>query len=193
MQKHFYQKPSDLLMCKHSISSILSASKAVILSILFAFCCNITSIYAQNKNLSITIQNQSVKTALAEIEKVSGYDFFFNNKHVDLNRIVSLSANNEDIQNILNKLFEGTDVAFAIKDKKIILTSRTLSKKQKIIKISGTVVDALNQPVIGASIVDEIMNNGTITNVDGQYSLNVVEDTQLTVSFLGYKTYNFQA
>lgn len=192
MQKHFYQKPSDLLMCKHSISSILSASKAVILSILFAFCCNITSIYAQNKNLSITIQNQSVKTALAEIEKVSGYDFFFNNKHVDLNRIVSLSANNEDIQNILNKLFEGTDVAFAIKDKKIILTSRTLSKKQKIIKISGTVVDALNQPVIGASIVDETMNNGTITNVDGQYSLNVVEDTQLTVSFLGYKTYNFQ-
>ena len=116
MQKHFYQKPSDLLMGKQSISSVFSASKAVILSVLFVFCCNISSIYAQNKSLSINIQNQSVKTVLTEIEKASGYDFFFNNKHVDLNRIVSLSANNEDIQNILNKLFEGTDVAFTIKD-----------------------------------------------------------------------------
>ena len=54
-------------------------------------------------------------------------------------------------------------------------------------KITGTVVDA-SGPVIGASIMEKGTSNGAITDLDGNFSLNVKPGATIVVSFIGYKT-----
>lgn len=54
--------------------------------------------------------------------------------------------------------------------------------------ITGTVVDATNEPVIGASVVEAGTTNGTITDLDGKFSLNVSQGAKINVSYIGYKT-----
>ena len=54
---------------------------------------------------------------------------------------------------------------------------------------SGTVVDAANgEPIIGASILEIGTTNGTITDFDGNFTLNVQPGAKLAISYMGYKT-----
>ena len=54
-------------------------------------------------------------------------------------------------------------------------------------KITGTVVDAMG-PVIGASVVEKGTTNGTVTDFDGNFSLNVNPGATIVVSFIGFET-----
>ena len=54
-------------------------------------------------------------------------------------------------------------------------------------KITGTVVDAMG-PVIGASILEKGTTNGTVTDFDGNFSLNVNPGATIVVSFIGFET-----
>lgn len=53
--------------------------------------------------------------------------------------------------------------------------------------ISGTVVDSKNEPVIGASILEKGTSNGTITDIDGKFTLNVSPNSMLSITYIGYK------
>ena len=55
-------------------------------------------------------------------------------------------------------------------------------------KISGTVVDAENQPIIGASVIAVGTHNGTVTDLNGHFSLNAQKGTPLQISYIGFKT-----
>ena len=60
--------------------------------------------------------------------------------------------------------------------------------------ILGTVIDDLGDPVIGASIVEKgNPQNGTITNIDGKFTLKVSEGTPIIISYIGYTTQEVKA
>ena len=54
--------------------------------------------------------------------------------------------------------------------------------------VQGVVKDAAGEPVIGASIVEKGTTNGTITDFDGNFSLEVANGATLVISFIGYQT-----
>lgn len=56
------------------------------------------------------------------------------------------------------------------------------------IQISGVVTDPAGEPLIGATVLEKASGNGTVTNVDGSFSLAVPADAVLSVSYMGYKT-----
>lgn len=147
--------------------------------------------YAQKAMISIDAHNQRVEDILKEIEEQSDFDFFFNNKHVDLNRRVSVLADKSNIFNVLKRVFAGTNVKFSVLDKKIILSTEMQSSQQeKTIIVSGVVTDVNGEPIIGASILEKGRNgNGTITDLDGKFSLKVQSaKAELEVSYIGYQT-----
>ena len=147
-----------------------------------------TDSFAQKVEISIDAQNQTVEKVLKEIEKQSGFGFFFNNKHVNLKRVVSVSVDKSNIFKVLDKIFEGTDVKYSVLDKKIILSTEMTSKQQQAVKISGKVVDVNGEPVIGASIVEKGTTNGTVTNLQGDFSLSVSSDKAvIEISYIGYQ------
>ena len=60
--------------------------------------------------------------------------------------------------------------------------------QQTVLKVKGTVVDAAGEPLIGVNIRERGTSNGTITDINGSFSLSVAEGAVIEVSYIGYKT-----
>ena len=67
-------------------------------------------------------------------------------------------------------------------------SSRYITREPKTKKITGTVTDTKGEPVIGASVLSERSGTGTVTDVDGNFTLDAPADALLAVSYIGYKT-----
>lgn len=147
-----------------------------------------TGSYAQKALISIEAHNQTIENVLKDIENQSGFGFFFNNKHVDLKRVVSVSANQSNIFKILNEMFDGTGVKYSVLDKKIILTNETIAAQQQNVQITGKVVDVAGEAIIGASIIEKGSTNGTITDINGNFLLSVSSShCVVRISYIGYQ------
>ena len=167
--------------------------KSMKLSVLALFCSAgiawSAESYAQEAKVSLNAQNETVQTVLNEIEDQSDFSFFFNVRHIDLDRRVSLSVEESDVFNVLDKIFAGTDVTYKVLDRKIILTkAEGKASQQNGHTVTGKVVDKNGEPIIGANIVVKGTNNGTITDVDGNFTLVAPDNARLVVSYIGYLT-----
>lgn len=144
--------------------------------------------YAQNARISLHAEKETVGNVLKQIEALSKFDFFFNNTHIDLNRRVSVSAQDDDIFSILNEVFTGTDVRYTVLDNKIILSNEADGQQQAQTgqTIQGRITDARGETVIGATVRVAGTNNGTITDVDGRFTLTAPTGSEVLISYVGY-------
>lgn len=82
--------------------------------------------------------------------------------------------------------------AFASTDSQITNSTYTPDNiaitQQKSNKIKGTILDKSGEPIIGANVVVKGTTNGTITDIDGNYTLDVPENSILQISYIGYLT-----
>ena len=144
--------------------------------------------YAQKATVSLEMRNQTVKEVLDEIEEQSDFSFFFNIKHVDLQRRVSVVVDKSDIFKVLETVFAGTDVRYSVVDRKIILSTERPKvqqiKEEK--KVTGVVKDQNGEPIIGANVSVKGTTLGTITGIDGDFVLDVPENAVIQVSYIGY-------
>lgn len=142
----------------------------------FLLLCPISILVAQEH---ISIKGKySLKEAIQFIERNSEYTFFY--KDNDLKGTSKKNINyNGTIDEVLTKLFTGSNVRYIIKGKEIIFKiirndKVKLRQGQKKRIITGTVIDSENkEPIIGANIWLRNSSVGTITNVNGEYSITV--------------------
>lgn len=91
----------------------------------------------------------------------------------------------------MTRLLEGMELTYKKEQENVIVLIRKTQSKQLTKKVTGTVVDANGEPIIGASIVIKGESHGTITDFDGKFALpDVPEKAVLTISYIGYKTVN---
>ena len=76
--------------------------------------------------ISLEVKDVTVEYVLNEIEAMSNYHFLYNHKLVDVDRKVSLSVDEENIDSVLTRLFEGTDVSYQMSGKQIVLARKSL-------------------------------------------------------------------
>ena len=142
--------------------------------------------------ISLSMQNKSTREVIREIEKVSDYRFFYNDNLSGLNTRISVSAQGENIRDVLEQIKKQAQITYIIKENNQIVLSApgyvSASTQQNIRKITGIIKDQSGEPVIGANIVEKGTANGTITDIDGQYSLEVGSNSILVVSYIGYIT-----
>ena len=148
---------------------------------------------ADAQQVSVTVSNAKVKTVLNSISDQTGLSLAYSAQVVDLNRKVSLNFVNTEVSEVLNAMFGNTAIGYEIKDGKIYLfkaaeKTTALANQQKKI-ITGTVVDPNGEAVIGANVLVKGTTNGTITDMDGKFSLEVPEGAMLLVSYIGYGDY----
>lgn len=147
---------------------------------------------AQTMRVNIQADNVSTEKILSEIEKQTDYLFVYNKKEVDLKRKTSVNAVNKTTAEVLSTIFDGTDVIYAIEGENIMLMRKEQNLAvvpdavQQDNKITGTVLDPTGMPVIGANIMIKGTTNGTITDMDGKFSLDVPKDATLVVTYVGY-------
>lgn len=157
---------------------------------------NGTTTYAQSVQFSFSLSNSTVKEVLEQIENESEFVFVYYENTFDPSKKVSINANGKEVDEILDEVFAGQGVSYEINDRQVILkkeeatsTSSKAVHQQETKKIQGLVKDIFGEPIIGASVVIKGTTNGTITGLDGEFSLNNVEKgSVIQVSFIGYQT-----
>jgi TonB-linked SusC/RagA family outer membrane protein len=150
-----------------------------------------TGIFSQNATISISMQNVTVRDVISEIERQGGINFLYNDNLVGLNRRVSVSFSDHPIKNVLDYALAQADLMYEeIKDDFVVLLSKTNHLEEQQIRVTGRVTDdQTGEPLPGVSIVIVGTTIGTISNVDGQYSLSVPDSENiLRFSFVGYIT-----
>ena len=164
-----------------------------IFGLLFGLAVN--PVYGQTQKLSLKLKNVKIEEVLNTLEEKADIHFFYNNKLVNVDRIVSVDVNDVSIEDVLKQLFASTDVTFERAGKQIILSKHEASQAANQLlsaeskkRISGVVRDVQGEPMIGASIIELGTSNGSITDVDGNFSLAVEDKSILRVSLIGYKT-----
>jgi len=137
--------------------------------------------YAQNKKLTISMENTTIAGVLQAIEDQSEFKFFYNNQLVDVTKQVSVKAIRKNIW----------DITYRVVGKQVALFTKTSgankNKLQQQKVITGTVTDEQGSPLPGVNIVIKGTTSGVVTDSNGKYSIDVpsTEDT-LIVSFVGF-------
>lgn len=167
--------------------------------LLALLCFSLASGYlAYAQKVTINLQNVKLEKVFDAITKQTGLSVAYSRPTVNPDQNVSISATNEELSDVLKRLFAGTNVAFEIGEEKIYLkdgkTSSNGSQQVKTKNVSGVIVDTNGEPVIGASVLVKGTTNGTITDMDGKFTINdVPENSTLDISYIGYKTMTLKA
>ena len=145
--------------------------------------------YSQTTKVSLKMNQASIKQILKEIERSSEYYFLYNNELIDVERKVDIIAENQQINIILDRLFEGQGTKYAVYDRQIVISPDKMPLLQSGQKrISGKVTDSSGGSLPGVSVVVIGTTTGVITDNDGNYTLlNIPENAILQFSFVGMK------
>ena len=174
----------------------LHIMKIIIILLVLSIGNSFSMTYSQNTLLSLDINKQSIKEVIGIIEKKSEYVFFFSdNVRQDLEKSVDIKVNSKTLDVILNNLFADTDLVYTINDRQVSIAkskkagSSYPAPQQQTKTITGTIVDNTKEPLIGVNIVVKGTSTGTVTDIDGKFSLPITEtNAVLVISYIGYKS-----
>lgn len=150
--------------------------------------------YSQNAKVSLDMNNAKLEKVLDNIESQTNYLFIYISQ-INTNKRVTVKANKLEVSKVLDQIFQNTDIHYKLEGSHIILSkntenthnlSSTTIQQQKTKKVTGTVVDNTGEPIIGANIKVKGTDSGTITDIDGNFSIDVTPNDVLIFSFIGY-------
>lgn len=142
--------------------------------------------WAQNKTpIQLSYSNVPLETVLKSIEQQSKLSFFYKNNEIDVKQPVSVSMTSTDINTILDKVFQGMPIQYKVVNMQVILNKKKAGAS-KVMKVSGVVKDENGEPMIGVSVRVKDTSTGTITDLNGVYSVSVPSDGTLDFSYVGY-------
>lgn len=143
--------------------------------------------YAQQQPVRLTGSNIPLKSVFKQIEKQTKLFIDYKSQDIDDSRVIRNMPEKGTVQEVLVKLLDGTDCVATYSNGHIIIRKQVdtqSGKKSQMVK--GTIVDASGEPIIGANVVVKGTANGTITDIDGNFSLDAPEGAILQVSYIGY-------
>lgn len=167
----------------------------ILLFSLFLFVPFLTNATAQSEIvISLDFANAPLSEVLNEISRQTSLSMVYNAKDVDPNRKVTIHANREKLSKVMTDLLKNTNTTYSVRDNHLVVYSTketptvhsTMQQKQSTIK--GTVSDEYGEPLIGVSVLVQGTTTGTITDIDGNYTLEILNDEAvLEFSYIGYQ------
>ncbi|NDV44718.1 SusC/RagA family TonB-linked outer membrane protein [Flagellimonas sediminis] len=155
--------------------------------------------YSQKTRLTLAMDNVEIEQVFEQIESVSEFKFFYDNKKIDTHRKVTVSADQQLITEILDQLFQGTNILYIFNKQQIVLKLRPNVLEAPNSKsgraetapvqntVSGKVTDATGAPIPGASVIEKGTTNGVAADFDGLYQITVQNPNAiLVVSSIGF-------
>ncbi|MDR1370510.1 MAG: SusC/RagA family TonB-linked outer membrane protein, partial [Dysgonamonadaceae bacterium] len=162
----------------------------IVLLLLFAFA---TESVSQEKRVTVNLNNASLKEVFDVIEKQTTYRFSYRNIVIDSMKNITISKEEAIVSSVLDEALAGRNLRYTIvssrsiviSDKQQVPVNSGDSRKQKV---SGIVKDSDGEPLIGANVMEKGTTNGTMTDIDGNFNLDISPNAMLTVSYIGYAT-----
>jgi len=123
-----YYKGMFSIEINRNILKILMVMKLTTFFLLISILSVAARGYSQHARLNLSLQNASIQELFQEIEKQSEFNFFYKDDQIDVNKMVSIEADNSLIGEVLNEIFENSGVSYTVVDKVIVITP---SKEQQ--------------------------------------------------------------
>ena len=140
--------------------------------------------------VSLGVRNAAIITVFQSIQQQTGYSFVYNTSDIDTERKVTLSAHDEVLESVLDRLFAGLDIAYTLRDKHIVLSRKASSPAAASAAhngVSGTVKDDKGMPLVGATVLLKGTTIGVAVDLDGNFSLPQAKPGDvLEISLIGY-------
>ena len=159
--------------------------------LLFCLLCGFALFFSQGLKAQITFNasNKTVQQVIKIIEDKADYSFFYTDELPGLKHLVTIHVKNETLESTLNKLFKNIDITYSIEaGKQVVLKQKKQSPRSvpSDKKVSGKITDRQGEPLIGVSVTTEGNEQGTITDVNGKWNLNVPAGSTIKFSYIGY-------
>lgn len=183
---------------KHTLKIMRITLFLLFLSVMFS---HAASGFSQETKLTLDLRSASIKEICREVEKRSDYIFVFSDEAEKIsNKRVSVHVDSKNIEEVLDKVLSPAGLDYTVLEKQIVvfesknkiatqnaeeIVSAQANQQQKK-TITGKIVDVNGETVIGANIVEEGTTNGTVTDIDGNFSLQVANDATLKITYIGY-------
>lgn len=166
------------------------------MSVLLVLCIFPLASHAQNWEITLDLKDVTLENAVTQIASQAKVSVAYSKEFVDTKQLVSISVKNASLKEALNNLLKKTNIGYSISGDKLLLFDRKIGNTKdpiKKVKVRGQVTDQVTaEPMVGVSILVKGGKEGTITDIDGNYSIEVVPDQTLVFSFIGYKTKEVQ-
>jgi TonB-linked SusC/RagA family outer membrane protein len=148
--------------------------------------------YSQSTRLTFESNEATIESVFKQIESLSEFKFAYNSSKLDVGQKISVKADHESIDVILDKILGSTDFQYKIVDRYIIINDEsgknplTLGSEQTVKSVKGKVIDQSGTSLPGVSVVIKGTTTGVITDSNGNYSIaNISENSTLQFSFVG--------
>jgi TonB-linked SusC/RagA family outer membrane protein len=144
--------------------------------------------------VSISLDDQPLSKAFSQLERKTDFKFTYNPNTIPLDQRVSLDLENATVYQVLENLIRQTNLSFVQINKNIHVklpsgSAKAISiQEPEFIDIQGKVTDATGQPLPGVTVIVEGTTTGTVTDIDGNYSLSASEGDVLVFSFVGFES-----
>ncbi len=181
-------------LCSRKVKKLLMTMKLTALMLLASLMQVSATVYSQATKFNFKTENKQVVEVLKEIEELSNFRFFYIREQVDVERRVTVKARGATVEQILDEMFADERIGYKVMDNNLVLLSpdknireiESLSAQQKT--VSGKVSDDAGQPLPGVTVVIKGTTQGTVTNTEGQYTINnIPENATLQFSFVGMR------
>ena len=155
---------------------------------------NAKEMHSQNARVTLSEINTPLEAVINEIENQTDYLFIINSS-INTNKKVSIKVKDAPVHSVLNQLLKGTDINYSTEGSYIILSQNKLQtdrdhllQESKGTIITGRIIDTSGEPLIGVNVILKGSTQGTISDINGNYSLKVSEGKgEIQFSYIGYR------
>ncbi len=151
--------------------------------------------YRGSENEQKVATAQTVKQVLDHIERNSNYVVLYSDNVLpELEKKVSVNTSGKAVTKILQELSSTTNLEYKMNDRQITVAKKSpvtapQPQQNATIKVTGQVVDENGETIPGANVVVKGQTGiGTVTDLDGKFTLDVPQGSVLVISFIGYVT-----
>ncbi|MBN1416992.1 MAG: SusC/RagA family TonB-linked outer membrane protein [Bacteroidales bacterium] len=178
----------SLFSNKRTLTKLLMIMKLTLFLMIFGVFQLQATLYSQDGLFTLNMENTSMRSIFKEIERQSELRFFYNDLLTNVDKNVTVVAENLKIDQLLNRLLEGSDLTYKIMENNLVLISPKALLQQK--KVTGKVLSGLTGEALpGVNVMIKGTNIGTVTDIEGKFSIIITsDDAVLVFSFVGYNT-----
>ncbi len=171
-----------------SLNKTLLTMKLILIFSLFNLIQLSASVYSQNTQFRLKTGDLSLKEVFKEIETQTDYRFAYRESFIDDNESLAGLSKDMSVENFLEEVVKELGYGYVVlKDNLVVITAKDDKLLKQEIVVKGKITDVDGNLLPGVNIIEKGTTNGTITNIEGEYTLTVSSgDAILQFSYIGY-------
>ena len=155
---------------------------------LVIFFCSVGNLFAQTETkVTINVDKVLIRTALERLQKETKVHFVYDEENIDQDKRVSLSYTQAPLKIVLEDFCKQTSLRYEVKRNLILIlpgkADRNVNRQSFLMK--GVVTDEDGESIIGATVMIGGTSKGTVTDINGQYTLEVQSGDLVSFTFVG--------